>query len=71
MTCMSGPPWVPGKMALLIFLPISSSLVRMKPPRGPRRVLWLVEVTMSAQGTGLGCAPAATRPAMWAMSTMR
>ena len=43
----------------------------MKPPRGPRRVLWLVEVTTSACGTGLGCAPAATRPAMWAMSTMK
>src|SRR5699024_12197371 len=57
--------------ALPIFLAISSSLERMKPPRGPRSVLWLVDVVTSACGTGLGCAPPATRPAMWAMSTMK
>ena len=27
---------------------------RMQPPRGPRRVLWVVKVTMSENGTGLG-----------------
>ena len=40
------------------------------PPRGPRRVLWVVLVTNSAWGMGLGCRPAATRPATWAMSAM-
>ena len=38
------------------------------PPRGPRRVLWVVVETNSAWGTGLGWMPAATSPAMWAMS---
>ena len=41
----------------------------MRPPRPPRRVLCVVVVTMSAWGKGLGCTPAATRPAMCAMST--
>ena len=40
------------------------------PPRGPRSVLCVVVVTMSASGTGEGCTPAATRPAMCAMSTI-
>ena len=40
------------------------------PPRGPRSVLWVVVVTNSACGTGLGCSPAATSPAMCAMSAM-
>ncbi len=39
--------------------------------RGPRSVLCEVEVTKSACGTGEGCAPVATSPAMCAMSTMR
>ena len=38
------------------------------PPRGPRSVLCVVVVTKSECGTGLGCTPAATRPAMCAMS---
>ena len=42
----------------------------MSPPRGPRSVLWVVEVTTSACGTGLGWSPAATSPAMCAMSTI-
>ena len=37
------------------------SLARMRPARGPRRVLWVVEVTMSAIRTELGCRPAATK----------
>ena len=41
---------------------------RMQPPRGPRRVLWVVKVTMSEKGTGLGWAPPAISPAMWAAS---
>ena len=68
-TCMSGPPCTPGKSSL------SSSFAhfswqRIMPPRGPRSVLWVVVVTNSACGTGLGCSPAATRPAMWAMSAI-
>ena len=40
------------------------------PPRGPRSVLCVVVVTKSEYGTGLGCSPAATSPAMCAMSVM-
>ena len=47
MMCMRGPPWEPGKMVLSIFL-ACSSLHRITPPRGPRRVLWVVVVTTSA-----------------------
>ena len=54
MTCISGPPWMPGKIAELIFLAISSSLVRIMPPRGPRSVLCVVVVTTCACGNGLG-----------------
>ena len=67
-TCMSGPPCWPGKTAESIFLAYSSRL-RMKPERGPPSVLCIVEETTSACGTGLGCRPAATRPAKCAMST--
>ncbi|MNV73035.1 hypothetical protein D3C71_1661640 [compost metagenome] len=69
-TCISGPPCNPGKTAELIFLAIAPSLVRMKPPRGPRNVLCVVEVTTCACGIGLGCLPAATKPAICAMSTI-
>ena len=70
MTCSSGPPWRPGKTALSIFL-ASSAPQRMAPPRGPRRVLWVVRVTTSATPTGLGWAPPAIRPAGWAASNMK
>lgn len=70
-TCSSGPPWKPGKTAELSFLAKSVPRARMMPPRGPPSVLWVVEVTTSAYGTGLACSPAATRPAKWAMSTHR
>ena len=43
----------------------------MMPARGPRRVLWVVVVTICACGTGEGWTPPATSPAKWAMSTMR
>ena len=49
----------------------SSRREKISPPRGPRRVLWVVVVTISAWGNGDGWTPAATRPAMWAMSTNR
>lgn len=68
MTCMSGPPCWPGNTAGSGFLAYSC-LARMKPERGPPRVLCAVEDTTSAYGTGLGCSPAAMRPAKWAMST--
>ena len=69
MVCISGPPCMPGNTAESTFL-ASSARHRMKPARGPASVLCVVEVTMSACGTGEGCTPAATRPAMCAMSTM-
>ena len=69
MTCMSGPPWMPGKICPLTAF-ASDSFISIMPPRGPRSVLWVVEVTMSAYGTGEGCTPPATRPAMCAMSTI-
>ena len=40
------------------------------PPRGPRSVLCVVVVTYSQWGTGDGCIPTATIPAMWAMSAI-
>ena len=46
MTCINGPPWIPGNTALSTFF-ANSSLQRIKPPRGPRKVLWVVVVTMS------------------------
>ena len=52
MTCISGPPCRPGKIAELIFLAMSSSLVRIMPPRGPRSVLCVVVVTTWACGNG-------------------
>jgi potassium/hydrogen antiporter len=70
MMCISGPPCVPGNTALSIFLAISSSFVRINPPRGPRSVLCVVVVTMCACGNGEGCTPAATSPAMCAMSAI-
>ena len=90
MTCISGPPWTPGKTVRSIVAARacspegpaltfgksagstasgSSSRLKIIPPRGPRRVLWVVVVTMSACGNGEGWTPAATSPAMWAMST--
>ena len=42
----------------------------MAPPRGPRRVLWVVKVTTSATPTGEGWTPPAMSPAGWAASNM-
>ncbi len=51
-----------------------SSVASTSPPRGPRSDLWVVEVTTWACGTGssspVNTLPA-TRPAKWAMSTIR
>jgi hypothetical protein len=68
-TWSSGPPCKPGNTALSI-TSASAAVDRMQPPRGPRRVLWVVNVTMSAYGTGFGCTPPAMRPATWAASNM-
>ena len=68
-TCMSGPPCNPGNTALSIAAACSWRH-RIVPARGPRSVLWVVNVTTSAWGTGDGWAPPAIRPAMWAASTM-
>ena len=58
-------------LAMGLWGAIASSLVRIMPPRGPRSVLCVVVVTTWACGNGEGCAPPATRPAKWAMSTMK
>jgi hypothetical protein len=72
MTCMSGPPCVPGNTSELSFFVIASlARARIRPPRGPRSVLCVVVVTTSAYGIGSGYRPAATRPATCAMSTNR
>ena len=61
-TCISGPPWMPGK--IIEFSGFSNSaLDRISPPRGPLSVLWVVLVTKWAMPTGFGYSPAATRPA--------
>ena len=70
MTCISGPPCIPGKMFLLSAA-ASAALHMIIPPRGPRSVLWVVVVTRSQYGTGEGCSPAAMIPAGWAMSAIR
>ena len=70
MMCSNGPPCCPGNTAESIRLP-NSSVHRISPPRPPPIVLWIVVVTTSAYGTGLGCSPAATSPAKCAISTTR
>jgi len=70
MTCMRGPPWMPGKTAESIFF-ARSALHITSPPLGPLRVLCVVVVMKWAYPAGLGWSPAATRPAMWAMSAIR
>src|SRR6266550_3820963 len=61
---------MPGNTCLSTSLP-NASWQRIKPPRGPRRVLCVVVVTICACGTGEGWSPAATSPATCAMSTMK
>ena len=51
MTCINGPPWLPGNTAELSFLASTSSRARIIPERGPRKVLCVVVVTTSANGT--------------------
>ncbi|MNP84103.1 hypothetical protein D3C76_1832660 [compost metagenome] len=62
MTCISGPPWYTGKI-VLSSRAAYCALARIKPPRGPRKVLWVVEVMKSAMPTGDGYTPAAINPA--------
>ena len=56
MTCISGPPWLPGKTDVLSAFACASRH-RISPPRGPRSVLCVVVVTKSQCGTGDGCTP--------------
>ena len=78
MTCSSGPPCVPGNTALFsIWLIIFASPflfvnpqgfakslpIRIIPPRGPRSVLCVVDVTICAYSRGLFSRLAAIRPA--------
>ena len=53
--CISGPPCIIGKTALSSFA-ACSAVQTSAPPRGPRSTLWVVNVTTSAYGTGLGIA---------------
>ena len=77
-TCSNGPPWVPGNTApskiadiglispLGVLCPqgFGKSLpIIMMPPRGPLRVLWVVEVTIWQCGIGSFKRPAAIKPA--------
>src|SRR5450830_1408256 len=41
-TCISGPPCRPGKMALLMAFSCCA-FIKIMPPRGPRRLLWVVD----------------------------
>ena len=70
MAWLCGPPWLPGK-TLLSISAAYVALHRIIAPQGPRIVLWVVKLTKSACGTGLGCAPPATNPAKWAISTKK
>ena len=56
MAFICGPPCRPGNTALSIFLSRSrmSFLAKMSAARGPRKVLWVVVVTISAYGKGDG-----------------
>ena len=70
-TCIRGPPWIPGNTDLLsLNFSAASAEARIIPPLGPRSVLCVVVVVTSAYGIGLGCAPPATRPAICAISTI-
>ena len=44
----------PMMLALIFFSSSGLLLHKIKPPRGPRNDLWVVLVTTSAIGTGLG-----------------
>ncbi len=70
MACSSGPPCIIGNTALSMAFACSSRH-RIIAPRGPRKVLCVVNVTTSACGTGLGYAPPATSPMKCAASTMK
>ena len=54
-TCINGPPWVPGNTRELNFFSKSGlDLQIIIPPLGPLNVLCVVDVTTSANGTGEG-----------------
>ncbi len=53
-TCIKGPPCEPGNIAELNFFINSSLFVKIIPPLGPLKTLWVVEVTTSAYSSGFG-----------------
>ena len=67
--CMNGPPCTRGNTALSIDFRCSS-LHMIIAPRGPRSVLCVVVVTMSATGIGDWWTPPAMSPAICAMSAI-
>ena len=69
MVCISGPPCMPGKTAESIFLRELGAAQDEARARAGERLVGGRRDDVGV-GTGLGCTPAATRPAMWAMSTM-
>ena len=70
MTCISGPPWMPGNIWESISFAYFS-LHRIKPAARAAQGLVRGGGDEIGMGTGLGCRPAATRPAMCAMSASR
>ena len=86
MICIKGPPWFPGKTAMFNrcdifwgfpFLKVKpkglskSSPIKISPPRGPLKVLWVVVVTTWQYGIGLLWSPEAIIPEGWEMSAKR
>mmetsp|Transcript_13356 Transcript_13356/g.26314 ORF Transcript_13356/g.26314 Transcript_13356/m.26314 type:complete len:251 (+) Transcript_13356:187-939(+) len=79
MVWLWGPPWSAGKTAWLMQVSKSKASPpcvlerrkKMMPERGPRSDLCVVDDTTSAYSKGESASWAATRPEMWAMSTIR
>ena len=67
---LCGPPCNPGKTALSRTVACSALETNIA-PRGPRKVLCVVVVITSANGTGEGWTPAAINPAMCAASAAK
>ena len=60
-----------SKTAESIFLAIAASVVSSTAPRGPSRLLCVVDMTTWAMPIGEGTTPAATRPPMWEISARK
>ena len=71
-TCIRGPPCIPGNTALFNLSSSATAwLLMIIPPLGPLRVLWVVVVVICAYSIGLWWSPAATSPAICAISAIR